>query len=108
MANLHLVGLQPKVLEPVDLELAAGKLVSLSDPSGAGKSLLLRAITDLDPHAGEARIGGVPRSALSAPEWRRRVGLLPTESHWWEDRSATIFPFPVLGSGQTPLRRPLS
>jgi len=94
VANLHLVGLRPKVLEPVDLELAAGELVSLSGPSGAGKSLLLRAIADLDPHAGEARIGGVPRSALSAPEWRRRVGLLPAESYWWEDRVGDHFPVP--------------
>lgn len=94
MANLRLAGLRPKVLEPIDLELAAGELVFLSGPSGAGKSLLLRAIADLDPHLGEVRIDGIPRSLLSAPEWRRRVGLLPAESHWWGDRVGDHFPAP--------------
>lgn len=80
VARLRLVGLRPKGLEPIDLEVRAGELVFLSGPSGSGKSLLLRAIADLDPHVGEVLIDGVPRSALSAPEWRLRVGLLPAES----------------------------
>lgn len=86
MAGLRLVGLRPKGLEPVDLEVIAGELVFLSGSSGSGKSLLLRAIADLDPHLGEVLIDGVPRSVIPAPEWRRRVGLLPTEAHWWGDR----------------------
>lgn len=86
MAGLRLVGLRSKGLEPVDLKVIAGELVFLSGPSGAGKSLLLRAIADLDPHLGEVLIDGVPRSAIPAPEWRRRVGLLPAEAHWWGDR----------------------
>ncbi len=94
MASLYLVGLRPRGLEPVDLGIAAGELVFLSGPSGSGKSLLLRAIADLDPHAGEVRIDTVPRSALSAPEWRRRVGLLPAESHWWQDQVGDHFRAP--------------
>lgn len=85
MAGLRLEGIRPKVLEPVDLVLAPAELVFVSGPSGSGKSLLLRAIADLDPHEGEARIDDMPRSTMPAPEWRRRVGLLPAESHWWED-----------------------
>jgi putative ABC transport system ATP-binding protein len=94
MAGLRLEGIRPKVLEPVDLELAAGELVFVSGPSGSGKSLLLRAVADLDPHEGEARIDGTPRSSMPAPEWRRRIGLLPAESHWWEDRVGDHFPHP--------------
>lgn len=94
MAGLRLEGIKPRVLEPVDLALVPGELVFLSGPSGSGKSLLLRAIADLDPHAGEARIDDAPRSAMSAPEWRRRVGLLPAESHWWEDSVGDHFPNP--------------
>lgn len=94
MAGLRLSGIRPRGLEPIDLEIAAGELVFLSGPSGSGKSLLLRAIVDLDPHPGEAWIDGVPRSAMSAPQWRRQVGLLPAESHWWQDRVRDHFPDP--------------
>lgn len=92
MTSLILAGIRSKVMEPVDLELSHGELVFVSGPSGSGKSLLLRAIADLDPHGGEARIDGANRSAMPAPEWRRRVGLLPAESHWWADRVGDHFP----------------
>jgi putative ABC transport system ATP-binding protein len=95
MAALRLEGIRPKVLEPVDLELAAGELVFLSGPSGSGKSLLLRALADLDPHEGEVWIDGRPRSTMPPPEWRRRVGLLPSESHWWEERVGDHFSRPT-------------
>lgn len=85
MAALTLINLKPRLLEPVDLQVDAGELVFISGASGAGKSLLLRAIADLDPNQGEALIDDRPRSMLAAPEWRRRVGLLPAESGWWVD-----------------------
>jgi len=97
MAGLRLEGIRPKVLEPVDLELAASELVFVAGPSGSGKSLLLRAVADLDPHEGEAWIDGVPRSAMAAPEWRRRIGLLPADSHWWADRVGEHFPLEIPG-----------
>lgn len=92
MAGLRLRGVSPHGLEPVDLDLAAGERVFLSGPSGSGKSLLLRAIADLDPHSGEVWLDGTRRSALPAPEWRRRVALLPAEAHWWADRVGDHLP----------------
>jgi ABC-type iron transport system FetAB ATPase subunit len=92
MAALRLDGIRPRGLAPVVLEVPAGGLVFVSGPSGSGKSLLLRAVADLDPHEGEAWLDGMARSALSAPEWRRRVGLLPAESHWWADEVSAHFP----------------
>jgi ABC-type iron transport system FetAB ATPase subunit len=83
MAGLRLSGIRPRVIEPVALTVAPGELVFLSGPSGSGKSLLLRAIADLDLHPGEAWLDDASRSSMPAPEWRRRVGLLPAESHWW-------------------------
>jgi putative ABC transport system ATP-binding protein len=92
MASLRLQGVSPHGLEPVDLDLAAGERVFLSGPSGSGKSLLLRAIADLDPHPGEVWLDGIRRSALPAPQWRRRVALLPAEAHWWADRVGDHLP----------------
>jgi ABC-type iron transport system FetAB ATPase subunit len=91
MAALTLVDLKPRLLEPVALRIDAGELVFISGASGTGKSLLLRAIADLDPNEGEALIGEQPRSELAAPDWRRRVGLLPAETGWWADRVGAHF-----------------
>ena len=85
MAGLRLDGLSTMLLREVDLTLAAGERVFLSGASGSGKSLLLRAVADLDPHRGEVWLDELPRSRLTPPEWRRRVGLLPAESHWWAE-----------------------
>lgn len=69
----------------------------LSGPSGAGKSLLLRAIADLDPCEGEVSLDGAVCARMQAPQWRRRVGLLPAESHWWNERVGDHFAEPPPG-----------
>ena len=52
MAGLRLDGLSTALLREIDLTLAAGERLFLSGASGSGKSLLLRAVADLDPHRG--------------------------------------------------------
>lgn len=74
------------------MSLDAGRCIALSGASGSGKTLLLRALADLDPHQGEVRLGDQPQNQIPAPEWRRRVGLLPTESHWWHESLGQHFP----------------
>lgn len=98
MASLRLDAIHPRVLAPVTLTVAAGELVFVSGPSGSGKSLLLRALADLDPHAGEAWLGDEPRSAMAPSRWRRRVGLLPAESFWWADGVGEHFPSSPAGA----------
>ncbi len=76
---------------PFDLSIDAGQCVSLRGPSGSGKSLLLRAIADLDPHQGEVWLDGVACAQILAPQWRRQVALLPVESQWWLDEVSAHF-----------------
>lgn len=78
--------LQTPLIGPIDLDLAPGTCTTLSGPSGAGKSLFLRAIADLDDNTGEIALNGVPRTALTAPDWRRKVAYVPAESGWWAER----------------------
>ena len=86
IARLSVRNLYSRQLGPINLELASGECVGLSGASGAGKSLLLRALADLGPYRGELQLDTTPATAMSAPEWRRRVGYLPAESAWWSER----------------------
>ena len=70
---------------PYSMEIAAGECVSLNGPSGSGKSLLLRAIADLDPHTGHVLLDNTQCENMPAPQWRQKVCLLPADSQWWFD-----------------------
>ncbi|MEO1091686.1 MAG: ABC transporter ATP-binding protein [Pseudomonadota bacterium] len=94
-ALLQVVRLRTPLIGPVDLEVAVGECVAILGASGAGKSLLLRAIADLDPSEGSVRLDGRDRDAVPATEWRRSVGLVPAESGWWADRVDEHFPTDV-------------
>ena len=83
---IKLEELQPRGLEPVSLTVETGTCLALYGASGAGKTLLLRAIADLDENTGDAKTSRIRRSAVRAPEWRRAVTYVPAESGWWADR----------------------
>lgn len=89
---LQIINLRTPVLEPASFSVAAGECVVLRGASGAGKTLLLRAIADLDPSEGRVMLDGVERAAVPGPEWRRRIGYLPAEPGWWADRIGDHFP----------------
>ena len=76
---------------PYALELAQGERVMLMGASGAGKSLLLRLIADLDPGLGEVWLQGVPRQHFTGPGWRQRVMYVAAEPAWWSDALADHF-----------------
>lgn len=85
MATLTLSGLSIGALENIDLNVAPGEIVCLSGPSGSGKSRLMRAINDLEPHDGNVTLGDTRQTALPGHAWRRKVMMVPAESAWWYD-----------------------
>ena len=91
MSELRLEKLEVTQLGPVDLMVGPKEIVCLSGESGAGKSLLLRSITDLIPHEGKVFLDDKSSLEYPAPQWRRLVGLLPAESQWWQDTVAAHF-----------------
>ncbi|MBR0775473.1 ATP-binding cassette domain-containing protein [Bradyrhizobium diazoefficiens] len=69
----------------VSFDLQDGECVVLQGPSGVGKTLLLRALADLDPNEGAVKLDGTSREAMPAPAWRRQVTYLAAEPGWWSD-----------------------
>lgn len=86
--KFRLDNLQPNLLQPISLTLGAAETLAVHGPSGAGKTLFLRAICDLDLNHGEVYLNEVPRSSFTPPDWRKKVGYLPAESFWWSDKVA--------------------
>jgi putative ABC transport system ATP-binding protein len=82
---LQISNLSAPGVHTVSFTLATGECVALRGPSGAGKTLLLRAIADLDPNSGDVLLDGVNQKTIPAPVWRRRVGYVPAEPGWWAD-----------------------
>lgn len=89
---LELKGLRRLHVGPIDFTVEPGECVSVSGRSGSGKSVLLRAIADLDPHEGDAWLDGAACSSMPAPQWRRQVTYVAAESGWWHDTVAPHFP----------------
>lgn len=88
---LSLLGLAAGDLFPFDLQVAPGEVVAISGASGSGKSRLLRAVADLDPHTGRVSLGDESAESTPAHAWRRRVMLVPAESQWWHDAVSAHF-----------------
>lgn len=90
------------ILKPVDLELADGTCVAIRGASGSGKSLLLRAIADLDPCDGTLSLDDMDRNAMPAHVWRRKVTYVAADSGWWRDGVADHFEAPDIAAGYLP------
>jgi ABC-type sulfate/molybdate transport systems ATPase subunit len=78
------------------LDVAEGECVVVRGESGAGKSLLLRGIADLDVadldvNDGTVALDGRARQSMPAFVWRRQVMFVPAESGWWADRVGEHF-----------------
>ncbi len=91
---LDIRALETPIFGPLSLQLSAGECIAIRGKSGAGKSIFLRAIADLDPNDGDVVLDGESRAAMAANQWRRKVMLLPAESGWWADRVGEHFENP--------------
>jgi iron complex transport system ATP-binding protein len=65
-----------RILDRVDLTVAAGEWVTIIGPNGAGKSTLLRAVGGLLPYAGEVSLFGTPSARLRRRERARLVATV--------------------------------
>jgi len=70
---------------PFTFSVDASKGISIQGGSGSGKSLLLRAITDLDQHDGEVNLNNKSQNAMTAPQWRSQIGYLISGTVFWAD-----------------------
>ena len=79
-------------LPPLSFEVADGECLAIEGPSGAGKTLLLRAIADLDPAAGHVFLDGGERREIPASAWRQQVRYCSAEPSWWTATPRGSFP----------------
>jgi len=79
-------------LKPVSFSLVAEDVLVVFGVSGSGKSVLLRALADLDPHEGGVRLVDKAQADWKATQWRKKVMWFPAETAWWEDSVAAHFP----------------
>lgn len=92
MPSLRVERLKTRLIGPLSFEVAEGECVALMGASGSGKSLLLRAIVDLDPNEGAVALGTLDRGIVPASDWRKLVALVPAESGWWSERVGDHYP----------------
>lgn len=91
MPSLQLRQLVTRHVGPIELSIGSAECVCIRGASGSGKTLLLRAIADLDPHRGDALLDATSCSSMPAAEWRRTVALVVAESQWWSERVGDHF-----------------
>ena len=100
------------MLDGIDLDVAAGDVITLIGASGSGKSTLLRCINLLEPvDDGTIRFDGVDiaEPGLDADPIRRRIGMVFQSFNLFPHMSVTdnvaIGPRKVLGVDKSTARR---
>lgn len=80
---------RPPVLDQLSLTLPFGQRLALIGPSGVGKTTLARLLLrEIDPDAGEIRLGDTPLAQIEPDILRTRIGLLPQRPVLFRDTLA--------------------
>ncbi|GAB4546504.1 MAG: ABC transporter ATP-binding protein [Anaerolineae bacterium] len=70
-----------KVLEDINLEIAAGEIVALVGPSGSGKTTIINLIPRFyDPKSGKIMIDDVDIRSVTQASLRQQIGIVPQET----------------------------
>ncbi|HEY9235729.1 MAG TPA: ATP-binding cassette domain-containing protein, partial [Phenylobacterium sp.] len=83
--------LRSRLIGPFSFTWPLGECVAIEGESGAGKSLFLRLLADLDPNQGVVRLCGAVRNEMTATAWRRLAPYVPAEPGWWDDQVEAHF-----------------
>ena len=76
---------------PFSMSINWGQCLAVTGASGSGKSVFLRMLADIDAADGAVLLGDVDRRAMSAPQWRQKVMLVPAQAGWWAPTVAEHF-----------------
>lgn len=90
VANLQMGQMQ----RPLDFSLPVGKISMMVGPSGSGKSLILKALSDLIVHQADISLLKpikLQQQQTGAPKWRQKVMYFAAHSAWWADSIAEHF-----------------
>jgi ABC-type multidrug transport system fused ATPase/permease subunit len=67
-------------LDGVNVQIEAGKMTAIVGSSGSGKSTLVELLCGIhDPDRGDILVDGKSLRALSKPDWRRLLGVVPQD-----------------------------
>lgn len=67
----------PLVVQDFNLDIAPGEMVTLTGPSGGGKTTLMKLMLGLyAPVSGQVRIDGRDLSTVDPSDWRARIGVV--------------------------------
>jgi ATP-binding cassette subfamily B protein RaxB len=71
---------EPFILEEINLTIEPGEFVTITGPSGGGKTTLIKIMLGLlEPTRGEVLIDGIPLPVLGARAYREQVGAVMQE-----------------------------
>ncbi|BBP44349.1 ABC transporter ATP-binding protein [Thiosulfativibrio zosterae] len=78
-------------LSAISFELQPQEIRCITGKSGSGKSVLLRALADLEVHDGEIWLNDLSQSHNRPEDWRRQVMWFSAETAWWREDMAAHF-----------------